>query len=1011
MRRLLYWVVCVPLLVGPGSADEPKGDQPAGAAAGKPMLVLESGGHTAAVRKVLFTPDARQLISVGQDKAIRFWDVNTGQMLRVLRPPAGPGAWGDLRAGALSPDGTTLAVAGWGIVEGPNKKYAGVHLITLATGAMRTLRGHSDTVNALAFSRDGKLLASGGQDKTVRVWEIASGECLCTLEGHRDTVYALAFSPTGEQLVSASNDGTGRIWSLESGKAEAVLRGAHALYAAAWSPDGKVIVTGGRDSEGVRVWSPDGRLRRTLPVVRDVAEHLPIALGVGVLLLPPETKTMVVYDLMFRADAGSTGSKDVVVTWRDDVIKGQRYLFGTTFVDYATGERRPGMQVQQGTTATWMYTAVNQLGATAGGDEHGIWLWGTFGGEVGQRLVGAGRPVYSAGWSTDGAAVAWGVPRLPGDATPPLQTIFRFADLKLANKKEGLNKDEAAPFRGARTTLGSLSAEVAGRTLQVKEGDKVLAAVELNTPVTTYTFLDGDRIAVASENHVWLYEARAGKQTFRCLSHRGDVHALVPSPDGKYLLSASEDQTVRITPTVQAVRPHSNERAMPLLSLFAVGNEWIAWTEEGYYAASAGGERLMGWQTGGGPNALATFYPAAQFRASLYRPDVIGRLLQEGDLGKALAAADLEKGKAESKVEEVAEVLPPEATLTAPGLKGDKVGEPGTLEVVATATGKGRYPVTSLQLILDGRPYTGGAGLVKTPGTKPGATVTARWKVQLPLGDHTLRVLARSQKSTGFSNDLEVTYSVPPPKPNLYVLAVGIDAYDDKNLKLHCAENDAGELVATFEARSKDLFEVKKKLLLSKDKKATRAGILKGLEWLKDNMKANPKAQDVAVVFYAGHGEVEGKSFYLLPQDVKLADLAKTGLSGEELRQHLADLPGRVVLLLDACHSGRIGNVISDMARDLSDEDCGVVVVCAALGSERAGEADGHGFFCRALMEVLSGERPMAKVPPPRNPRDGLVYLHHVEQYVIDRVQDLSHDEQHPTAAQPALRPLALSRP
>jgi hypothetical protein len=120
----------------------------------------------------------------------------------------------------------------------------------------------------------------------------------------------------------------------------------------------------------------------------------------------------------------------------------------------------------------------------------------------------------------------------------------------------------------------------------------------------------------------------------------------------------------------------------------------------------------------------------------------------------------------------------------------------------------------------------------------------------------------------------------------------------------------------------------------------------------------------------------------------------------------LADLPGRVVLLLDACHSGAIGKVINDMARDLADEDCGVVVLCAALGNEKAGEADGHGYFCKALLEVLKGEH-----KAPKNPRDGCVYLHHVEEYVIDRVQELSQDEQHPTTAKPALRPLLLAKP
>ena len=76
--------------------------------------MLDAGGHTARVRKVLFTPDGRELITVSDDKTIRVWDVASGEPLRVLRPPIGRGQEGMLYAAALSPDGRTLAVGGYG---------------------------------------------------------------------------------------------------------------------------------------------------------------------------------------------------------------------------------------------------------------------------------------------------------------------------------------------------------------------------------------------------------------------------------------------------------------------------------------------------------------------------------------------------------------------------------------------------------------------------------------------------------------------------------------------------------------------------------------------------------------------------------------------------------------------------------------------------------------------------------------------------------------------------------
>jgi WD40 repeat protein len=155
----------------------------------KPILILDPGGHTQEVAKVVFTPDNKQLISVAANKTIRIWDVDSGEQLRVLCPPSGPGIAGSLTVAALSPNGQTLAVGTRGYWDG-NQRQAPIYLINLDKGTMQqVLRGHTDTISSLAYSKDGERLASGGGtlDPNPRVWNLDKDQASSCCAGHGPT--------------------------------------------------------------------------------------------------------------------------------------------------------------------------------------------------------------------------------------------------------------------------------------------------------------------------------------------------------------------------------------------------------------------------------------------------------------------------------------------------------------------------------------------------------------------------------------------------------------------------------------------------------------------------------------------------------------------------------------------------------------------------------------------------------------------------------------------------------
>ncbi|MCU0583915.1 MAG: caspase family protein, partial [Syntrophales bacterium] len=373
----------------------------------------------------------------------------------------------------------------------------------------------------------------------------------------------------------------------------------------------------------------------------------------------------------------------------------------------------------------------------------------------------------------------------------------------------------------------------------------------------------------------------------------GAVRALNVSRDGSLAVAGVSDGTIRW---------YRMEDGRELAAFYPHSDRkrWVLWTPSGYYDASEGGDELIGWHVNNGLDRAASFYPVSRFFERFYRPEVVARAVKAVEDDTAVIAS---LGEKEAPSIETAGIRPPpEAAIVSP-LPGKQFdSDMQEIKVIAEDLGGG---IGEVRLYQNGKilPREAAARV-----TKEGSTQEHLFRVKLIDGENRLKVVALSRdRIEGSPMEMTVTLRGAGKESDLHLLVVGINRYRNAALNLTYAETDAKGVLDFFQSADvKKLFK-DIRVYSAMSEQATGPAI-RGL-FAEAARKAQP--QDTLLIYLAGHGDTVADEWYFIPHDVTAPEieqeLKKGGISNgfvsESIKQCRAQ---KVFVMIDACKSGRL---------------------------------------------------------------------------------------------------------
>ena len=540
---------------------------------------------------------------------------------------------------AYSPDGKMLA---------SGSRDNTVKLWDARSGALlRTLEGHTKGIASVAFAPDGKTLASSSSDNTVKLWDARSGDLLRTLAGHKWIVHSVAFAPDGNTLASSSSDNTVKLWDARSGDLLRTLAGHKwIVHSVAFAPDGKTLASGSWDNT-IKLWDAhSGELLRTLEGHTEWVWSVAFAPDGNTLASSSSYNAIKLWDAhsgeLLRTLEGHTSSVYSVAYSSD----GNMLASGSTDNTIKLWDARSGetLRTLEGHTedVTSVAFAPDGNTLTSGSDDKTIKTWDAHSGEL-QLSIDARGPGYERkGHASDVDSVAF-APDVKTLASGSGDDTIKLWDTRSGETLRTLeghtNEVRSVAFAPDGNTLVSGSHDKTIKLWDARSGE-LLRTLEGHTNwVSSVAFApDGKTLASGSwDKTIKLWDTRSGALLRTLEGHTEDVTSVAFAPDGKALASGSWDDTIKLWDarsgeTLRTLEGHTNY----VLS--------VAFAPDGKRLASGSGDKTIKlWDTRSGALLRTLEGHTSSVISVAFAPD--GKTLASGSSDSTIKLWDARSGE------------------------------------------------------------------------------------------------------------------------------------------------------------------------------------------------------------------------------------------------------------------------------------------------------------------------------------------------------------------------------